>query len=80
MTETRQLVVYKSMQIKHINMTTWTKYIVKNNKNVKAHILISLIALLNYKKVWGKHKDTDARAECSSLNSSKAAVLSQNEL
>lgn len=79
MTETRQLVVYKSMQIKHINMTTWTKYIVKN-KNLKGHILILLIELLNYKTVWGKHKDADSRAECCSLNSSKAAVLLQNEL
>lgn len=61
-------------------MTTWTKYTVKNNKKLKAHILISLIELLNYKTAWGKHKDTDARVECSSLNSSRAALLSQNEL
>lgn len=47
----------------------------KKIKNLKAHILISLIELLNYTTVWGKHKDADARVECSSLNSSKAAYL-----
>lgn len=35
-------------------MTTWTKYTVKNTKKLKAHILISLIELLNYKKAVRK--------------------------
>lgn len=61
-------------------MTTWTKYIVRNNKNLKAHILISLKEVLNYKIVWEKHKDIDTHVEWSILNSRKAAVLSQNEL